>query len=154
MQRTIEDVKLIDETKSEEICEVLYENFALRWKEKTDRQTIREIIEEGLNFKNGKIDFNLKKFMERNLETQKRAVLWMMDEHQTTAKQEVERLDLGIDSKKIDCYKISYQVGEWELLGGEVPDPINPSNIHFQLGVLTGWLDKNKNSQEKELLIL
>jgi hypothetical protein len=86
MQRTIEDIKLIDETKSEEICQVLYENFALRWKEKTDRQTIQKILEECLNLKNRKIDFNLKKFMQKNLEIQKRAVLWMMDEHQMTAK--------------------------------------------------------------------
>jgi hypothetical protein len=49
---------------------------------------------------------------------------------------------------------MSHQVGEWELSGGEVPDPNNPSNIHFQLGVLTGWLEKTKNSKEKELLIL
>jgi hypothetical protein len=61
---------------------------------------------------------------------------------------------LGIDPKKIECYKMSYQVGEWELLGGNVPDPNDPSNIHFQLGVLTGWLEKTKNSMEKELLIL
>jgi hypothetical protein len=61
---------------------------------------------------------------------------------------------LGIDPEKIECYKMSYQVGEWELLGGDVPDPANLSNIHFQLGVLTGWLEKNKNSKEKELLIL
>jgi repressor of nif and glnA expression len=149
MQRTIEDIRLIDEAKSEEICQVLYENFALRWKEKIDRKTIEKILEKGLNLKNRKIDFNLKKFMQRNLETQKRAVLWMMDEHQMTAKQEIEILDLGIDPKKIECYKMSYQVGEWELLGGDVPDPINPSNIHFQLGVLTGWLEENKNSKEK-----
>jgi hypothetical protein len=77
-----------------------------------------------------------------------------MDEHQISAKEEIEKLDLGIDPKKIECYKMSYQVGEWELLGGEVPDPTNSSNIHFQLGVLTGWLEKNKNSNEKELLIL
>jgi hypothetical protein len=100
-----------------------------------------------LNLKNGKIDFNLKKFIQRNLETQKRAVLWMMDEHHTSAKEEIERLDLGIDPKKIECYKMSYQVGEWELLGGDVPDPTNPSNIHFQLGVLTEWLQKNKDSK-------
>jgi hypothetical protein len=40
------------------------------------------------------------------------------------------------------------------LLGGDVPDPTNPSNIHFHLGVLTEWLEKTKNSKEKELLIL
>jgi hypothetical protein len=88
------------------------------------------------------------------LEIQRRVILWMMDEHQMTAKEEIEKLDLGIDPRKIQCYKMSYQVGEWELLGGDVPDPTNPSNIHFQLGVLTGWLEKTQNSKEKELLIL
>lgn len=51
--------------------------------------------------------------MKRNLVQQKRVVLWMMDEGQLTAKQEVMNLNLGIKPENIKVYKISHQVGEW-----------------------------------------
>jgi hypothetical protein len=66
IQRTIKDIKLIDENsanKTEKIYQVLYENFAFRWKEKKDREVIRKILEEGLKLNNPKINFNLRKFM-------------------------------------------------------------------------------------------
>ena len=51
--------------------------------------------------------------MIRNLLEQKRVVLWMMDEGQLTAKQEMINLDLGIKPENIEVFKISHQVGEW-----------------------------------------
>ena len=78
--------------------------------------------------------------MKRNLVEQKRVVLWMMDEGQLTAKQEVMNLDLDIKPENIEVYKISHQVGEWQLLGGQAPNPQNPEILDFQLGVLGKWL--------------
>jgi hypothetical protein len=66
IQRTIKDIKLIGENsanKTEEIYQVLYENFAFRWKETKDREIIRKILGEGLKLKNPNINFNLRKFM-------------------------------------------------------------------------------------------
>ena len=49
---------------------------------------------------------------------------------------------------------MSHEVGEWELLGGTVPKPGNPSETSFELGVLGKWLKQKKDANEKNLLIL
>lgn len=51
----------------------------------------------------------------------------MMDECQINARQQILNLDLQIKPQNIQTYKISNQVGEWQLLGGQVPNPKSPS---------------------------